>query len=163
LLLLLLAAAGAAPAGAQDVTGVAALGAFAVRPEEEATFLLDLEYRLSPRRYGLSPVLGAAATSDGTTYLRGGVGRDFPLRGRWSTHVGFAANLYFEGDAGKRLGSALEFRSAIDLSYQVAPDLRVGVALAHLSNGGLGRFNPGVETLALIFAWRQPARPRRGP
>jgi hypothetical protein len=160
-LLLVLAAGVAAPAAAQEVTGVAGLGAFAIRPGEGATMLLDLEYRLRPGRHGISPVLGAAATSDGTTYLRAGLGRDFELGRRWTTHLGFAGNLYFEGKAGKRLGGALEFRSAIDLSYRVAPDLRVGVALAHLSNGGLGRFNPGVETLCLTFAWRQPPRARR--
>lgn len=152
---------GASAAAAQEVTGVAGLGAFAVRPDEEAELLIDLEYRLPPRKHGISPVIGAAATSVGATYLRAGFGRDFPLGRRWNTHLGFAGNLYFEGDAGKRLGGALEFRSVIDLSYQVAPDLRVGVALAHLSNGGLGRFNPGVETLCLTFAWRQPPRLRR--
>ena len=161
LLLLLLAAGGAPAALAQEVTGVAALGAFAVRPDEETELLLDLEYRLPPRKNGISPVFGAAATSVGATYLRAGFGRDFPLGRRWNTHLGFAGNLYFEGDAGKRLGGALEFRSVVDLSYRVAPDLRVGVALAHLSNGGLGRFNPGVETLCITLAWRQPPRLRR--
>ena len=163
LLLLLVAACFASPARSQAVTGVAAVGAFAVRPGEEATMLLDLEYRLRPGRHGISPVVGAAATSDGTTYLRAGFGRDFALGRRWTTHLGLAGNLYFEGEAGKRLGGALEFRSVVDLSYRVAPDLRVGVALAHLSNGGLGRFNPGVETLCLTFAWRQPPRLRRPP
>ena len=161
LLLLLLAVGGTTAALGQEVTGVAGLGAFAVRPDEEAELLLDLEYRLPPRKHGISPVIGAAATSVGATYLRAGFGRDFPLGRRWTTHLGFAGNLYFEGDAGKRLGGALEFRSVVDLSYQVAPDLRVGVALAHLSNGGLGRFNPGVETLSLTFAWRQPRGLRR--
>lgn len=160
-LALALAVGGAGSAAAQQVTGVAGLGAFAVRPDEEAELLIDLEYRLPPRKHGISPVIGAAATSVGATYLRAGFGRDFPLGRRWTTHLGFAGNLYFEGDAGKRLGGALEFRSVIDLSYQVAPDLRVGLALAHLSNGGLGRFNPGVETLCLTFAWRQPPRLRR--
>jgi hypothetical protein len=150
----------AAPARAQ-VTGVAGLGAFAVRPDEGASALLDLEVRLAPRKNAIMPVFGAAATSEGATYLRAGFGRDVALGRGWTAHLGFAGNLYFEGPAGKRLGGALEFRSVVDLSYQVAPDLRVGLALAHLSNGGLGRFNPGVETLGVTFAWRHPSRPRR--
>lgn len=160
LALLLIAAGGAAPATA-EVMGVAGVGAFAVRSDEDSSALIDLEVRLPPRRRGIMPVLGAAATSEGATYLRAGIGRDYPHGRGWTTHLGLTGNLYFEGPAGKRLGGALEFRTVVDLSYQVAPDLRVGLALAHLSNGGLGRFNPGVETLSLTFAWRHPPGLRR--
>ena len=132
-----------------------------MRDDEDTSALIDLELRLPPGKRGYMPVLGAAATSDGATYVRAGFGRDFAHGSRWTTHLGFTANLYFEGPAGKRLGGALEFRSVAELSYRVAPDLRVGLALAHLSNGGLGRFNPGVETLGVTFAWRHPSRPRR--
>ena len=163
LLLLLIAGFGASASSAQEVTAAAAVGVFGIDPRDEHSFQIDLEYRLRPLQHRLVPVVGAAATSDGTTYLRAGLGRDFRLGPRWTSHMGLAAGLYFEGDSGKRLGGALEFRSAIDLSYQVAPDLRVGLALAHLSNGGLGSFNPGVETLSVVFSWRQPPRARRAP
>ena len=163
LLALVLALCGAPPVAAQEVTGAAAIGVMGIDGDDDVTFLFDLEYRLKPGRHRIAPVLGGAATSDGTTYLRAGLGRDFQLAPRWTSHMNVAAGLYFEGESGKRLGGALEFRSAIDLSYQVAPDLRVGLALAHLSNAGLGSFNPGVETFSLVLSWRQPPRARRGP
>ena len=71
---------------------------------------------------------------------------------RWAAHVGFAAGAYERGN-GKDLGHTLEFRSALDVSCQVREGFRVGMAVAHLSNAGLSETNPGVETLALTFAW----------
>ena len=41
-------------------------------------------------------------------------------------------------------------------------DLDLGLSLAHLSNSGIGTINPGVETLGLTFAWRQPSVRRGG-
>lgn len=144
----------------EDTVGVASVGAIGLRAEEDPAALVDFEYRFRPRRFRLRPVLGGAATSRGDTYVRVGAGRDLRLADRWQAHIGFATNLYFVG-GGKNLGSTVEFRSALDLSYQLRSDLHVGLTVAHLSNAGFGGFNPGVETLALTFAWRQPARPSR--
>jgi hypothetical protein len=138
----------------------ASLGVFGVRGNEDSSTVLELEYRFPPRRWHLRPVLGAAATSDGGSYLRVGVGRDFELDERWSAHVGVASSSYVAG-AGKELGSGLEFRSSLDLAYRLHDDLSLGLTVAHLSNGGLGSINPGVETLGFTLAWRQPLG-RRG-
>lgn len=154
---LLLIPNGAAAGAFPGPTGVAAMGAFGLQEHDEAVPVLDLEYRFGPRRNGLHWVVGASASQRGSSYLRAGVGRDVALGRRWNAHLSLAPGLYF-AEAGKDLGGALEFRSAIDLSYRVRDGLRIGLALAHLSNGGLSRRNPGVETLAITFAWRQPRR-----
>ena len=55
----------------------------------------------------------------------------------------------------------LEFRSAIELSCLLRDNMRLGVALAHLSNAGLADHNPGIETLSFTFGWLDPFVPRR--
>lgn len=146
-----LLALAAARAGAEGNTAVASLGVFGPEPGESRAALLDLELRFPDWRWGIGPVLGAGATSEGANYVRAGLGRDFTMGERWNVNLGFAAGGYVRG-GGKQLGRGLEFRSAIDVSYRVRPSLRLGLALAHLSNAGLSDQNPGVETLTLTMA-----------
>ncbi len=152
--LLLLGGLGSAPARAGEGTAVAGLGVFGLRPGDDKVALLDLEYRFAPWRhtFGVGPVVGGAATGKGGGYVRAGFHRDFRFERHWSADLSVAACSYWAGD-GKKLGLPLEFRSAIDVAYRLRPDLRLGLALAHLSNASLTDHNPGVETLALTVAW----------
>jgi hypothetical protein len=165
----MLVLAGTPPARAQGLFDVvsrrpvaaASFGVFGLRENEDSSAVLEVEYRFAPRRWGVRPVVGAAATSRGASYLRLGAGRDFRLAERWTAHLGFAGNSYFEG-SGKELGSGLEFRSTFEVYYRLRGDLDLGLSLAHLSNSGIGDINPGVETLGLTLAWRQPSVRRGG-
>lgn len=143
--------AAAAPARASEPTAVAAFGLVGLEPDENRAAVFELEYRFRPWRFGIGPLVGAAVTSDGGSYLRAGLGRDFPFGRRWNVNVSSAAGAYQHGH-GKRLGRGLEFRSALDLSVEVRPGVRCGAALAHLSNAGIGRSNPGVETLTFTLS-----------
>jgi lipid A 3-O-deacylase len=144
--------AAAQSSAAPGPMAVIAIGAIGVEGSEDPTAAFDLVFRFAPRALGLRPELGALVTADDASYVWAGFGRDFPFSRRWAAHVGFAAGAYERGN-GKDLGHTLEFRSALDVSCQVREDLRVGMAVAHLSNAGLSETNPGVETLALTFAW----------
>jgi hypothetical protein len=158
------------PATAQQLLAVvsqrpvaaASFGVFGLRENEDSSAVLEVEYRFAPRRWGLRPVVGAAATTTGASYLRLGAGRDFHLADRWIAHLGVAGSSYFEGSA-KELGSTLEFRSTFELYYRLRDDFDLGISLAHLSNSGIGDINPGVETLGITFAWRQPLVRRAAP
>jgi hypothetical protein len=141
----------AARADAAGETAVAAFGVFGPGPGENRAAVLDLELRFPPSWHGIGAVVGAAASSEGGNYLRAGLGRDLPFAGRWNANVSVAAGAYIPG-GGKRLGLGLELRSAIEVSYHLRPRLRCGLAYAHLSNAGLGNFNPGVETLTVTMA-----------
>ena len=146
----LLTAIAAVPAHA-ETTAVAAFGLVGPEEGEKHSAVLDLEYRLSPWRFGIGPVIGVSATSDGGAFLRAGLSRDFPFGERWNANVTIAGGAYQRGD-GKGLGRGFEFRSAIDLSYEARPGMRFGAALAHLSNAGIGEQNPGLETITFTFA-----------
>ena len=67
---------------------------------------------------------------------------------------------YYRKGNGKDLGHSLEFRSQIKLGYTLAGGSRVAIALSHLSNGGLGRRNPGLESFTIAF---ELPLTRRGP
>ena len=45
----------------------------------------------------------------------------------------------------------LEFRSQAELSYIFDDKARLGVAVSHLSNAGIGDRNPGTEVLSLYY------------
>jgi len=146
-------------ANAAETTAVAGFGVFGAQDGDEPSAILDFEYRFRPWRFGIGPVVGVAAASNGAGYARLGLGRDFAFTERWNANVSVAAAGYQRG-RGKDLGRGFEFRSALDLSYQIQPGVRVGAAVAHLSNAGIGERNPGVETFTVTISFT-PSRMRR--
>jgi len=156
----LLLAALFAGAGRAQSTAVAAFGLVGPEPGEERAAVLDLEYRGAPRRFGIGPAAGVSVNSDGAAYLRAGLTRDFPFASRWNANVTLAAGAYVKGH-GKDLGRGFEFRSALDVSFEMRPGMRLGAALAHLSNAGISESNPGIETLTLTLAFTPSRMTRR--
>ncbi|WP_422368017.1 acyloxyacyl hydrolase [Pelagibius sp.] len=109
-----------------------------------------LEYRHGDDFLFLKPWVGLEVTSEGSVW--GGIGvlvdvvfyDDFILTGS------FAPGFYEEGD-GKDLGSALEFRSQIELGYQFENKSRLSLGFSHTSNASIDDDNPGVEVLTLYY------------
>ena len=141
-----------APARATEATAVAAFGMVGPEKGENRAALLDLEYRFRAWRWGIGPLIGASVTSDGGGYVRAGLGRDFPAGERWNLNLSSGGGYYHPGN-GKRLGRGFEFRTALDVSYRIQPGVRFGGAVAHLSNAGIGKNNPGIETVTLTLAF----------
>ena len=52
---------------------------------------------------------------------------------------------------GKKLGNAIEFRTTLEISYQLKSNNRIGLSFGHISNANLGANNPGVEILSLSY------------
>jgi hypothetical protein len=100
------------------------------------------------------------STSEGAVYGYAGFRLELPAAERWSVAPHFAAGAYTGGDD-KDLGHGVEFRSGIEVAYAVAAGGRIGLALYHLSNAGLGKRNPGSESLILTYSFSP--RLRRGP
>ncbi len=71
-------------------------------------------------------------------------------------HLVFTPNItpgvYFKG-SGKDLGYPIEFRSALEMTYEWDNCVRVGCQFYHISNASLGRHNPGANALMLIVAF----------
>jgi hypothetical protein len=151
-----------APARAEEPTAVAvSVGRFGVLDGAEIT-AAGGEVRFAPRHYswgplgwlpGLSPDLGAMATSSGSLYLYGGLRRDLALGDRWQLGLQLAGGLYYRA-GGTDLGAPLQFRSGLELTRRIGARHRLGLLFYHLSNAGLYRYNPGTEALMLTFSSR---------
>jgi len=110
-----------------------------------------VEHRPNARLLGLGPWLLAGATNHGAGGVFAGVFWGFRL-GRGvvftpSTGVG----LWSSGD-GKELGSVVEFRSTAEVTVRLSSGAQIGASLTHLSNAGIGRRNPGANSLTASYA-----------
>ena len=113
--------------------------------------LASLQWRSGSSWLGLfRPWLTLTGTDQGSGYLGGGVGFDLPLTQHWIVAPSFGPVIYWQGD-GLSLGEALEFRSRIEFDYRFNDGQRVGLSLAHISNGGLSHRNPGTQTAEIDY------------
>lgn len=170
----------ASGAQASDYLNVYA-GYFDVTQSDNAALQVGTEYRYDDVYHGLRPGVGFNVTNDKAFYGYGGFFWDLNL----SDHVIFTPNVvvggFSHGD-GKKLGSAIEFRSGLEMSYQFDQGERIGLAFNHISNASIGKHNPGAETLLVSYQhplnwmseptpkprwWReqavQPAQPYTAP
>lgn len=106
------------------------------------------EIGLLPGHFPLRPILGAAATVEGSYWAFVGMRYERRLDRRWTLAPSIALSFY-EQDDGKNLGGAVQFRSALEVSYQMGERWRLGAMLYHLSNAGIYHPNPGSESLLL--------------
>lgn len=89
--------------------------------------------------------------SDGevdTFYTSAGILMNIALDDRWQLTPSFGAGYYNNGH-GLNLGLDMEFRSALEMSFELSNGQRVGLAVVHLSNSSLSDANPGTETVQL--------------
>lgn len=126
------------------------LGAFDVT-DDETTVEGRIEYRSDLELWIFKPFAGVMAHGDAGFYGYAGVLIDIYWGRRIVTTLSFAPGLYERGD-GKDLGSALEFRSQIELGYRFDDRSRLAVSFSHMSNASIDDRNPGTESLMLTYA-----------
>tara|TARA_B100001167_G_C16705037_1_gene273569 strand:+ start:336 stop:863 length:528 start_codon:yes stop_codon:yes gene_type:complete len=97
----------------------------------------------------LSPITGGFITNAGATYLYTGVQAEYEL-GRLNFTPSLTPGYYDPGN-GKDLGHALEFKSEIQLSFEVFEDSNLGMSYNHISNASLGKDNPGANSYMFNF------------
>jgi hypothetical protein len=114
---------------------------------------VDFEYRWPDLHCGVYPLAGVMINTHDAVHVRFGFGLTVEIAERWDASLSGAAGYYHRGDS-KELGKGLEFRSAVDISYELNSRTRLALTLGHLSNAGLSKLNPGVETLSLTLIFR---------
>ena len=97
----------------------------------------------------LSPITGGFLTEKNAFYLYSGAQAEFDL-GAFTITPSFAPGYYNSGD-GKDLGSALEFKSEIQMSLNLSDSTEFGMSYNHISNASLGDKNPGANSYMLNF------------
>ena len=97
----------------------------------------------------LSPISGGFLTEKSAVYLYTGIQAEYEL-GFLTITPSFAPGYYSSGD-GKDLGSALEFKSEIQMSLNLSESTEFGMSYNHISNASLGDKNPGANSYMLNF------------
>ena len=105
----------------------------------------------------LKPFFGVEFTNDSASYFLTGIYFEDNvgelLEGNESKFYftpSFGAGIYNDG-SGKKLGNDLQFRTSLELTYELKNKNRIGISLSHISNANLGDKNPGVEILSFSY------------
>ena len=97
----------------------------------------------------LSPITGGFLTENNAFYLYTGAQTEYNF-GRLRITPSFAPGYYNSGD-GKDLGHALEFKSEIQMSFDLSSTTEFGMSYNHISNASLGDKNPGANSYVVNF------------
>ena len=97
----------------------------------------------------LSPITGGFLSEKNAFYLYTGAQAEYDL-GLFKITPSFAPGYYNSGD-GKDLGSALEFKSEIQMSLNLSNSTEFGMSYNHISNASLGDKNPGANSYMINF------------
>ena len=97
----------------------------------------------------LSPITGGFLTENNAAYLYSGVQAEYQI-GILKITPSFAPGFYHEGD-GKDLGSPLEFKSEVQMTFDLSESTQFGMSYNHISNASLGDKNPGANSYMFNF------------
>jgi hypothetical protein len=121
------------------------VGVFDEPPKNATGF--GIEYRLNPvTKWKIIPAYGYSWSANGSKYIYADLKRNWHFKNKWVL-TGSLATGWFDNNQNIDLGNAIEFRSGIELSYQLQNDYRIGVSAYHLSNSRLSNKNPGTESI----------------
>jgi len=105
----------------------------------------------------IKPFVGIETTTDSAFYIISGiylednVGELFVGKeSKFNFIPSFGTGYYSDGD-GKKLGNNIEFRTTLEISYELDNRNRLAVSFGHISNANIGDKNPGVEILSFSY------------
>ena len=129
-------------------------GMFDFSDDKQASGLLGLQHQndeLFRKSFlgKLSPITGGFLTEKNAIYLYTGVQAEYEL-GFLTITPSFAPGYYNYGD-GKDLGSPLEFKTEVQMSFDISDSTHLGMSYNHISNASLGDKNPGANSYMLNF------------
>ncbi|MCC5971193.1 MAG: acyloxyacyl hydrolase [Pararhodobacter sp.] len=109
-------------------------------------------WRGAPLRYGFQPIVGASLSTDAEGWVGAGVAYTWrAAQNPAFVRLGFMPGLYRQG-RGKDLGGLLEFRSSLEVGMQMRGGGELALGIAHRSNAGIYRPNPGLNTVYLGYS-----------
>ena len=97
----------------------------------------------------LSPITGGFLSEKNAFYLYSGVQAEYNI-GFLTITPSFAPGYYNSGD-GKDLGYPLEFKSEVQMSFDLSDNTQIGMSYNHISNASLGNKNPGANSYMFNF------------
>lgn len=127
-------------------------GYYDVHHKKDDSAEIRLEYRSDMKIWEVKPFAALAGTTNGSFFVGAGVLMDVYFGRRWVLTPSLAPHYYHAGGTRKKLGHKVEFRSQLELAYRFDDRSRLGLSFSHYSNAGLGKKNPGSETLLLNYS-----------
>ena len=129
-------------------------GMFDFSDDKQASGLIGLQHKnaelfIEADHGRFSPITGAFITSKNAFYIYTGVQAEYQF-GSLAITPSFAPGYYGEGN-GKDLGYPLEFKSEIQMSYDLSNTTHLGMSYNHISNASLGKKNPGANSYMINF------------
>ena len=129
-------------------------GMFDFSDDKQASGLLGLQHQNEDLYRNsflgkLSPITGGFLTEKSAFYLYSGVQAEYEL-GPINFTPSFAPGYYNYGN-GKDLGSPLEFKTELQMSFDLSDTTHFGLSYNHISNASLGTKNPGANSYMFNF------------
>ncbi|RUA18937.1 MAG: acyloxyacyl hydrolase [Alphaproteobacteria bacterium] len=129
-------------------------GMFDFSDEKQSSGLLGLQHQNEDLFRNsflgkLSPITGGFFTEKSALYLYSGVQAEYEL-GFLTITPSFAPGYYNYGN-GKDLGYPLEFKSEVQMSFNLSDSSHLGMSYNHISNASFGTKNPGANSYMLNF------------
>ena len=97
----------------------------------------------------ISPITGFILTENNAQYFYTGIQAQYKI-GKLNVVPSFTPGLYGKGD-GKDLGHVVEFKSEVQLSFDIFSNSELGFSYNHISNASLGKKNPGANSYMFNF------------
>lgn len=113
--------------------------------------LAGLEYRGAPFLWKLYPHGGGFVTHRGAVYGYAGLGLEFRITDSVLIRGNTAVGAYGQGND-KDLGHVIEFRSGVELAYELPNRSQIGLTFHHLSNAGFDGDNDGTEIATITYS-----------
>ncbi len=124
-------------------------GAVGIADDLDDPFRFGMEYRFKAlKKHNLIPAIGFAVAENGAYFIYSDLRYDYRINDNWLAIPSFGVGTFNDSEE-LILGNELEFRPGIEIAYRFPSEYRIGVALFHISNGGLSEKNPGTESLVL--------------
>jgi hypothetical protein len=124
---------------------------------EHSVPMLRGEFRFGEKLWYLCPAAGVLVNDQGGTMLYGGVYADAMFGNIVVTPL-LGLGAYWK-EASENLGGVFEFRLSLEAAYEFGGGSRLGLQVAHISNGGIHRYNPSDNELLLTYAVPLPSIP----
>lgn len=129
-------------------------GAYDFNRQRDEGSEFRIEYRSNKKVYSVfKPFVAVAYTSTSQGFIGAGFLVDYDLSPDMVLTASLAPNYYWGGDSDLDLGHEVEFRSQLEVAYRFHDRSRLGVAISHYSNAGLGSSNPGTETASVYYSF----------
>jgi hypothetical protein len=125
------------------------VGWIGILDREALNSFASVELRLRDGWHGLRPWAGLTLVDSGAWFSGAGAIFTIDLPRNVQLTLG-SGPFYYNHGRGDDLGFDLEFYSFAEVSIATRHAARVGLRIGHLSNAGLGRRNPGTETLSFV-------------